>query len=145
MHDWESHGQSNEMHLPHIWHVCCSACEKELQCEFRVNSFREKWLWLHFSISIFIPIKVSLMKPPSVPMIVVICCGCCFLQSTIAFVILLPNIYIRRCYISINFAIMQFCLSITAMMAFIILGLLKFLPQVSAIEMRLHELHWNFN
>jgi hypothetical protein len=79
----------------------------------------------------FHPIKVSLMKPPSVPMIVVICCGCCFLQSTIAFVILLPNIYIRRCYISINFAIMQFCLSISAMMAFIILGLLKFLPQVS--------------
>ncbi|KAG5682683.1 hypothetical protein PVAND_012018 [Polypedilum vanderplanki] len=73
--------------------------------------------------------NVSLMKPPSVPMIVVICCGCCFLQSTIAFVILLPNIYIRRCYISINFAIMQFCLSISAMMSFIILGLLKFLPQ----------------
>jgi hypothetical protein len=71
------------------------------------------------------------MKPPTVPMIVVICCGCCFLQSTIAFVILLPNIYIRRCYISINFAIMQYCLSITAMMSFIILGLLKFLPQVS--------------
>lgn len=82
---------------------------------------------------ISIPLKVSLMKPPSVPMIVVICCGCCFLQSTIAFVILLPNIYIRRCYISINFAIMQFCLSITATMAFIILGLLKFLPQVSPI------------
>lgn len=107
--------------------------------------------WLHFSISLHLnPIKVSLMKPPSVPMIVVICCGCCFLQSTIAFVILLPNIYIRRCYISINFAIMQFCLSITAMMAFIILGLLKFLPQVSVmcidfIFMRLHELYWNFN
>lgn len=29
---------------------------------------------------------------------------------------------------------MQFCLSITATMAFIILGLLKFLPQVSAIH-----------
>ncbi|KAL7031712.1 hypothetical protein ACKWTF_007108 [Chironomus riparius] len=73
--------------------------------------------------------NVSLMKPPSVPMIVVICCGCCFLQSTIAFVVLLPNIYIRKCYISINFAIMQFCLSISATMSFIILGLLKFLPQ----------------
>lgn len=64
-------------------------------------------------------------------MVVVICCGCCFLQSTIAFVILLPNIYIRRCYISINFALMQFCLSVTATMSFIILSLLKFLPQVS--------------
>lgn len=75
------------------------------------------------------------MKPPSVPMIVVICCGCCFLQSTIAFVVLLPNIYIRKCYISINFAIMQFCLSISATMSFIILGLLKFLPQVSDVKL----------
>jgi hypothetical protein len=71
------------------------------------------------------------IKPPSVPMVVVICCGCCFLQSTIAFVVLLPNIYIRRCYISINFALMQFCISVTATMSFIILSLLKFLPQVS--------------
>lgn len=69
-------------------------------------------------------------------MVVVICCGCCFLQSTIAFVILLPNIYIRRCYISINFALMQFCLSVTATMSFIILSLLKFLPQVSRIAIQ---------
>lgn len=75
--------------------------------------------------------QISPIKAPSVPMVVVICCGCCFLQSTIAFVILLPNIYIRRCYISINFALMQFCLSVTATMSFIILSLLKFLPQVS--------------
>lgn len=75
--------------------------------------------------------QISPIKPPSVPIVVVICCGCCFLQSTIAFVILLPNIYIRRCYISINFALMQFCLSVTATMSFIILSLLKFLPQVS--------------
>lgn len=73
------------------------------------------------------------IKPLSVPMVVVICCGCCFLQSTIAFVVLLPNIYIRRCYISINFALMQFCLSVTATMCFIILSLLKFLPQVSLL------------
>jgi hypothetical protein len=75
--------------------------------------------------------QISPIKLPSVPMVVVICCGCCFLLSTIAFVVLLPNIYIRRCYISINFALMQFCLSVTATMSFIILSLLKFLPQVS--------------
>lgn len=74
-------------------------------------------------------------------MVIVICCGCCFLQSTIAFVILLPNIYVRRCYISINFALMQFCLSVTATMSFIILSLLKFLPQVSLFVVRL-SLWW---
>lgn len=84
-----------------------------------------------FSKILSIWLQIAPVKPPSVPMVVVICCGCCFLQSTIAFVILLPNIYVRRCYISINFALMQFCLSVTATMSFIVLSLLKFLPQVS--------------
>ncbi|CRK93037.1 CLUMA_CG006504, isoform A, partial [Clunio marinus] len=73
--------------------------------------------------------NISPIKVPSIPMVVIVCCGCCFLQSTIAFVILLPNIYIRRCYISINFALLQFCLSVTATMSLTILSLLKFLPQ----------------
>lgn len=87
--------------------------------------------WMRNNLVQFFLQQISPIKPPSVPMVVVICCGCCFLQSTIAFVVLLPNIYIRRCYISINFALMQFCLSVTATMSFIILSLLKFLPQVS--------------
>lgn len=88
-------------------------------------------IFMNFLSNSFIRMQVAPVKPPSVPMVVVICCGCCFLQSTIAFVILLPNIYVRRCYISINFALMQFCLSVTATMSFIVLSLLKFLPQVS--------------
>ena len=68
-------------------------------------------------------------RTSSVSMFIIISCGCCFLQSTIAFVILLPNIYIRRCYISI--LKMQFCVSVSITMTFLILGLLKYLPQVS--------------
>ncbi|CAO1396878.1 unnamed protein product [Diamesa serratosioi] len=71
--------------------------------------------------------NISMTRTSSVSMFIIISCGCCFLQSTIAFVILLPNIYIRRCYISI--LKMQFCVSISITMAFLILGLLKYLPQ----------------
>lgn len=73
--------------------------------------------------------QISMTRTSSVSMFIIISCGCCFLQSTIAFVILLPNIYIRRCYISI--LKMQFCVSISITMTFLILGLLKYLPQVS--------------
>lgn len=75
--------------------------------------------------------QVSVARPTTPPMSIIISCGCCFLQSTIAFIVILPNIYIRRCYIS--FLKMQFCASVSATMAVLILGMLKILPQVSYI------------
>lgn len=73
--------------------------------------------------------QVSMTRTTTPPMFIIISCGCCFLQSTIALIILLPNIYIRKCYIS--FLKMQFCASVSTTMAILILGLLKLLPQVS--------------
>lgn len=63
------------------------------------------------------------------PMFVVISCGCCFLQSCIAFGVLLPILYSRKC--SVTFLKMQFCTATSTAMAIFTLGFLKFLPQVS--------------
>lgn len=62
-------------------------------------------------------------------MFVVISCGCCFLQSCIAFGVLLPILYSRKC--SVTFLKMQFCTATSTAMAIFTLGFLKFLPQVS--------------
>ncbi|XP_055301227.1 uncharacterized protein LOC129567889 [Sitodiplosis mosellana] len=61
------------------------------------------------------------------PMFVVVSCGCCFLQSCIAFGILLPILYSRKC--SVTFLKMQFCTATSTAMAIFALGFLKFLPQ----------------
>lgn len=65
------------------------------------------------------------------PMFVVVSCGCCFLQSCIAFGILLPILYSRKC--SVTFLKMQFCTATSTAMAIFALGFLKLLPQVSKI------------
>lgn len=59
----------------------------------------------------------------------IVSCGFCFLQSCIAFAILLPVLYTRKC--PVTFLKMQFCTSTSTAMAIFTLGLLKLLPQVS--------------
>lgn len=74
-------------------------------------------------------------------MFVVVSCGCCFLQSCIAFVILLPILYSQKC--SVTFLKMQFCTATSTAMAIFTLGLLKLLPQVN-IHHLLHSNIINF-
>ncbi|KAG4065929.1 hypothetical protein HA402_008925 [Bradysia odoriphaga] len=61
------------------------------------------------------------------PMFVIVSCGCCFIQSCIAFAILLPILYSRKC--SVTFLKMQFCTATSTSMAIFTLGLLRLLPQ----------------
>ncbi|XP_052896491.1 uncharacterized protein LOC128303547 [Anopheles moucheti] len=65
-------------------------------------------------------------KTTSRPILVVISCGCCFLQSCIAFAIMLPILYQRRC--CVTFLKMQFCSATSMAMAIFILGLLQLFP-----------------
>uniref|UniRef100_A0A182LYM5 Uncharacterized protein n=1 Tax=Anopheles culicifacies TaxID=139723 RepID=A0A182LYM5_9DIPT len=65
-------------------------------------------------------------KTTTRPILVVISCGCCFLQSCIAFAIMLPILYQRRC--CVTFLKMQFCSATSMAMAIFILGLLQLFP-----------------
>lgn len=74
-------------------------------------------------------VQASIIRISSRPMFVIVSCGCCFFQSCIAFAILLPVLYSRKC--SVTFLKMQFCTATSTAMAIFTLGLLKLLPQVS--------------
>lgn len=82
------------------------------------------WWWYQLP-----PLQSTLVQNQQHPMFVVISCGCCFLQSCIAFGVLLPILYSRKC--SVTFLKMQFCTATSTAMAIFTLGFLKFLPQVS--------------
>ncbi|XP_055634797.1 uncharacterized protein LOC129774820 isoform X2 [Toxorhynchites rutilus septentrionalis] len=71
--------------------------------------------------------NASVTKTSTRPILVVISCGCCFLQSCIAFAIMLPILYQRRC--CVTFLKMQFCSATSMAMAIFILGLLQLFPQ----------------
>uniref|UniRef100_A0A182TUR3 GPS domain-containing protein n=1 Tax=Anopheles melas TaxID=34690 RepID=A0A182TUR3_9DIPT len=73
----------------------------------------------------------TVLKTTTRPILVVISCGCCFLQSCIAFAIMLPILYQRRC--CVTFLKMQFCSATSMAMAIFILGLLQLFPPVSVI------------
>lgn len=75
--------------------------------------------------------QASIIRISSRPMFVIVSCGCCFFQSCIAFAILLPVLYSRKC--SVTFLKMQFCTATSTAMAIFTLGLLKLLPQVSTL------------
>lgn len=70
-----------------------------------------------------------MIRTTSRPIFVVVSCGCCFLQSCIAFGILLPILYSRKC--SVTFLKMQFCTATSTAMAIFTLGFSKLLPEVS--------------
>lgn len=91
-------------------------------------------IYLYFIYSLYIHTKstvaqASIIRISSRPMFVIVSCGCCFFQSCIAFAILLPVLYSRKC--SVTFLKMQFCTATSTAMAIFTLGLLKLLPQVS--------------
>uniref|UniRef100_A0A8D8PDV1 Sushi, nidogen and EGF-like domain-containing protein 1 n=1 Tax=Culex pipiens TaxID=7175 RepID=A0A8D8PDV1_CULPI len=73
--------------------------------------------------------NASVPKTTVRPILVVISCGCCFLQSCVAFAIMLPVLYQRRC--CVTFLKMQFCAATSLAMAIFILGLLQLFPVVS--------------
>lgn len=81
--------------------------------------------------SLFVPfyLQPSMIRTTSRPIFVVVSCGCCFLQSCIAFGILLPILYSRKC--SVTFLKMQFCTATSTAMAIFTLGFSKLLPEVS--------------
>lgn len=60
------------------------------------------------------------------PMLVVVSCGLCFIQTCTTFTVLLPILYKQKC--TITFMKMQFCTSNATAMALLILGFLKQLP-----------------
>uniref|UniRef100_A0A182UPR2 Uncharacterized protein n=1 Tax=Anopheles merus TaxID=30066 RepID=A0A182UPR2_ANOME len=70
--------------------------------------------------------RPTVPKTTTRPILVVISCGCCFLQSCIAFAIMLPILYQRRC--CVTFLKMQFCSATSMAMAIFILGLLQLFP-----------------
>lgn len=73
--------------------------------------------------------QASMIRTTSRPIFVVVSCACCFLQSCIAFGILLPILYSRKC--SVTFLKMQFCTATSTAMAIFTLGFSKLLPEVS--------------
>uniref|UniRef100_A0A182YDF1 Uncharacterized protein n=1 Tax=Anopheles stephensi TaxID=30069 RepID=A0A182YDF1_ANOST len=82
-----------------------------------------------FRLGGFSPVKrlrPTVPKTTARPILVVISCGCCFLQSCIAFAIMLPILYQRRC--CVTFLKMQFCSATSMAMAIFILGLLQLFP-----------------
>lgn len=87
--------------------------------------------FLLFSSLLFSPFyfQPSMIRTTSRPIFVVVSCGCCFLQSCIAFGILLPILYSRKC--SVTFLKMQFCTATSTAMAIFTLGFSKLLPEVS--------------
>ncbi|XP_050095110.1 uncharacterized protein LOC126577486 [Anopheles aquasalis] len=68
----------------------------------------------------------SIPKTATRPILVVVSCGCCFLQSCVAFAIMLPVLYQRRC--CVTFLKMQFCAATSLAMAILVLGLLQLFP-----------------
>lgn len=84
-----------------------------------------------FFLLVFSPFyfQPSMIRTTSRPIFVVVSCGCCFLQSCIAFGILLPILYSRKC--SVTFLKMQFCTATSTAMAIFTLGFSKLLPEVS--------------
>ncbi|XP_058449238.1 uncharacterized protein LOC131429205 [Malaya genurostris] len=70
--------------------------------------------------------NASVPRTSARPILVVMSCGCCFLQSCIAFAIMLPILYQRRC--CVTFLKMQFCSATSLAMAIFILGLLQLFP-----------------
>ncbi|XP_058056477.1 uncharacterized protein LOC131207861 [Anopheles bellator] len=68
----------------------------------------------------------SVPKVPTRPIFVVVSCGCCFLQSCVAFAVMLPILYQRRC--CVTFLKMQFCSATSMAMAIFVLGLLQLFP-----------------
>lgn len=100
----------------------CSIMELKLFKIKLILCFQQVQVVLH-------SLQIAMTKVAAPPMFIIISCGCCFLQSTIALIVLLPNVCIHKCYIS--FLKMQFCTSVSTTMAFFIMGLLQMLPKVS--------------
>ncbi|GAB0094506.1 hypothetical protein DMENIID0001_098130 [Sergentomyia squamirostris] len=71
--------------------------------------------------------NTSAVQTTTRPMFVILCCGCCFIQSCTAFAVLLPVLYHRKC--SVTFLKMQFCTTTSTVMALFTLGLVKLLPK----------------
>lgn len=97
---------SNQEHLPHI-----------------MKSYNNFYIYFNLIQ------QVTVTRSETKPMFVIISCGCCFLQSCIAFGILLPVLYKGKC--CVTFLKMQFCTATSTAMAIFMLGLFKYLPEVS--------------
>lgn len=106
--------------------------------KFACRTDDEKWRWYQTTNTTITSLQLcankyafqsTMVQQQQHPMFVVISCGCCFLQSCIAFGVLLPILYSRKC--SVTFLKMQFCTATSTAMAIFTLGFLKFLPQVS--------------
>lgn len=89
------------------------------------------------------------VSSPNRPLVVIISCVCCLLQSSTAFIMLLPIWWHRQC--AITFLKMQFCLSTSSIMIIFLLGFLRMLPMVSDCQPYQHThtitqstQNWNF-